>query len=69
MWVEMASGRQLTKSGFYAKLKQAPGVLFRKHNGIDGFRGFTLVPVGGLEAPKPTSGFPVAEQQALDLHL
>lgn len=69
MWVEMASGRQLTKSGFYAKLKQAPGVLFRKHNGIDGFRGFTLVPVGGLEPLKPTSGFPAADQQALDLHI
>jgi putative DNA primase/helicase len=69
MWVEMSHGRQLTKSGFYAKLKQVPGVQFRKLNGIDGFRGLMVVPVGGLEALKPTSGFPEAVQQALDLQV
>lgn len=60
-------GSKLTKRGFYALLKQAPNVRFVKRDGIDGFRGFSLPGKPTeihLEAP---SGFPAADQMALDL--
>jgi putative DNA primase/helicase len=69
MWGEMSAGRQLTKQGFYAKLKQANGVHFKKRDGVDGFRGFTLAPLGVDGPQKPTSGFSEAEQTALELHV
>lgn len=69
MWGEMSSSRQLTKSGFYAKLRQVPGVLFKKRDGVDGFRGLALLDLGGETSSKSTSGFPEHEQQALDLHV
>lgn len=67
MWGEMSSHQQLTKQGFYAKLKAAPGVLYRKRDGIDGFRGFALRRLGEDQGPKPPSGFPAAVQTALEL--
>lgn len=69
MWLETSSGRQLTKRGFYALLKQAPGVHFKKRDGVDGFRGFALRRTGLDEPEKPTSGFPDDVQIALDLHV
>lgn len=67
MWGEVGAGKQLTKQGFYTRLKQAPGVLFRKLDGVDGFRGFALRQVGADEALKAPSGFPDDAQTALDL--
>jgi putative DNA primase/helicase len=67
MWGEVGSGAQLTKRGFYAKLKQAPGVLFRELNGNQGFRGFALRALDGSSSVKSSRGFPVADQIALDL--
>jgi hypothetical protein len=67
MWGEVGAGTQLTKRGFYAKLKQAPGVLYKKRDGIDGFRGFALRALDGSSSQKSTSGFSEADQMAIDL--
>lgn len=66
-WVWIEGNTKMTKRGFYALLKQAPGVRFVKVDGIDGFRGFALRRAALLEALKPTSGFPAMVQGALDL--
>lgn len=67
MWGEVGSGSQLTKRGFYAKLKQAPGVLFKELNGHQGFRGFALRALDGSSSLKSSRGFPEPDQMALDL--
>lgn len=67
MWGEVGTGAQLTKRGFYAKLKQAPGVHFKKRDGVDGFRGFALRTIDGAPSQKTTSGFSGVDQMALDL--
>lgn len=68
LWGE---GSKVTKRGFYALLKQAPGVRFVKSDGYDGFRGFALRRATYAPASdnplKPTSGFSVPVQGALDL--
>lgn len=64
LWLE---GSKLTKRGFYALLKQVPGVRFVKVDGYDGFRGFALRPLGQDPAPIPTSGFSEPAHIALEL--
>jgi putative DNA primase/helicase len=69
-WLE---GSKLHKRGFYALLKQAPGVKFVKRDGVDGFRGFRLRTDPASPLPEthlePVSGFPEDAQMGLDLGL
>lgn len=68
LWSE---GSKLTKRGFYATLKQAPGVRFVKRDGYDGFTGFglrsALAVAAGPTPLKPTKGVKGILQSALDL--
>lgn len=70
LWQE---GSKLTKRGFYALLKQVPGVRYVKVDGYDGFRGFALRRIGqtdaGEKGEKATSGFSESIQGALELHV
>jgi putative DNA primase/helicase len=63
-WLEQS---KLTKRGFYALLKQAPGVKFVKLDGVDGFRGFALRKPGAETPLSPPSGFPTDLQMPFDL--
>jgi len=66
-WVWLEGNTKMTKRGFYALLKQAPGVQFVKRDGYPGFRGFALRSLVADEPPKVTSEFSSVVQGALDL--
>lgn len=69
MWGEVGAGAQINKRTFYARLKAVRGVLFRKHDGYDGYRGFALRALDGSPSSKSTSEFPATEQLGLDLRV
>lgn len=61
-----AEGVEIKKAGFYARLRNAPGVKFVTLHGTQGFRGFAVRGAAGDAAPNPPGSKSTPVQMALD---